>query len=166
MTNEEKQLLLKDLCARLPYGVRVGMGVEIDANNPYTLLGINPSACGCAEIYVMRGGVTCDGRLDVIKPYLRPVSNMTEEEISEIKRICDEDDLLNENGELVSTIYGMTVLHGEVEDVYPYNLKIKISQNLNYAVLDFLHAHHFDYRGLIEKGLAIEVTESNNPYKD
>ena len=31
---------------------------------------------------------------------------------------------------------------------------------------DWLNAHHFDYRGLIEKGLAIEVEENNNPYKD
>lgn len=30
--------------------------------------------------------------------------------------------------------------------------------------LEWLHEHHFDYRGLIEKGLAIEVTEENNPY--
>ena len=35
-----------------------------------------------------------------------------------------------------------------------------------YKRTDFLLAHHFDFRGLIEKGLAIEVTEENNPYKD
>jgi len=32
--------------------------------------------------------------------------------------------------------------------------------------IDWLNAHHFDYRGLIEKGLAIAVTEENNPYKE
>jgi hypothetical protein len=34
------------------------------------------------------------------------------------------------------------------------------------ALFDWLNAHHFDYRGLIEKGLAIEVTKDNNPYKE
>lgn len=34
-----------------------------------------------------------------------------------------------------------------------------------YHGTDWLNAHHFDYRGLIEKDLAIEVTEENNPYK-
>ena len=33
-------------------------------------------------------------------------------------------------------------------------------------VIDWLNAHHFDYRGLIEKGLAIAITEDNNPYKE
>lgn len=32
--------------------------------------------------------------------------------------------------------------------------------------IDWLNAHHFDYRGLIEKGLAIKITEENNPYKE
>lgn len=85
---EERDLLLKDLCARLQYGVKVGMGVEIDANNPYTLLGINPTACGCAEIYVMRRGITCDGSLNTVKPYLRPMSSMTGKEKAEYKRLC------------------------------------------------------------------------------
>jgi hypothetical protein len=35
----------------------------------------------------------------------------------------------------------------------------------HYRIFDWLNAHHFDYRGLILKGLAIEVNESNNPYK-
>ena len=30
--------------------------------------------------------------------------------------------------------------------------------------LDWLNSKHFDYRGLILKGLAIAVTEDNNPY--
>ena len=76
-----------------------------------------------------------------------------------MKRICDEEDLRDECCDIVSTFYGMRVLYGEVEDVYPYDLKIKISQNLNYSVLDFLNAHHFDYRDLIPKGLALEAPD-------
>lgn len=34
------------------------------------------------------------------------------------------------------------------------------------GAIDQLNAHHFDYRGLIEKGLAIAITEENNPYKE
>lgn len=41
--------------------------------------------------------------------------------------------------------------------------------NADYSIadsIDWLNAHHFDYRGLIEKGLAIAVAEENNPYKE
>ena len=34
-----------------------------------------------------------------------------------------------------------------------------------YLKVDFYNSHHLDYRGLIEKGLAIEVTKENNPYE-
>lgn len=73
-------------------------------------------------------------------PYLRPLSSMTEEEYKELKSI--------------SSYYGFA----------PYEFIYDWSPN--YYVIDWLNAHHFDYRGLIEKGLAIEVTEENNPYKD
>ena len=52
--------------------------------------------------------------------------------------------------------------------------KVKLSLSQIYAFvhyneiakMDWLNEHHFDYRGLIDKGLAIEVTDDNNPYKD
>ena len=144
MNKEDKELLLKDLSARLPYdtiiSVNDGKYREDVKLHPHYIFDWD------AE------------RWDA-KPYLRSMESMTEEEIYELKGICDENDLREECGDIVSTIYGMTVLHGEVEDVYPYNLKIKISQNLNYAVLDFFNAHHLDYRGLIEKGLALSAQE-------
>ena len=113
MTAEDKELLIRDLCARLPYGVKVGMGVEIDVNNPYTLLGINPTACGCAEIYVMRNGITCNGSLSVVKPFLRPMSSMTEKEESELYKMASSSlndsyaifDWLNKNYFAYRTIY-------------------------------------------------------------
>ena len=67
--------------------------------------------------------ISCDD----FKPYLRPMSSMTEEE-------------KKESGELYKKNTGM------------------------WDDLDWLNAHHFDYRGLIDKGLAIAVTEENNPY--
>ena len=73
-----------------------------------------------------------------IKPYLRLISSMTEEEINEFILISDTVLWL---GSKRSTCI------------------------LSLEQIDWLNAHHFDYRGLIEKGLAIKVTEENNPYK-
>ena len=144
---EERKLLLKDICVRIPYGVRVGMGVEIDANNPYILLGVNPTACGCAEIYVMRGGITCDGSLNAVKPYLRPMSSMTEEEFQELHSICPHSTFNKTN--VPGWIIGI--------DGSEYGRISRIDEISK--LLDWLNAHHFDYRGLIEKGLALEATE-------
>lgn len=159
----EKELLLKDLCARLPYGVFIKLG-----EHTYKVCGYNAEKEKPLKIwYYYRPNIKSyiDVYLEDYRPYLRPMSSMTEEEIYELKRICDENDLRDECGDIVSTIYGMTVLHGEVEDVYPYNLKIKISQNLNYAVLDYLNAHHFDYRGLISMDLALPATDGMYDFK-
>ena len=114
MTKEEKQLLLKDLCARLPYGIRVKSSRR---RNPVIL-----SLDIMTDFYL-----GCS-----IKPYLRPMSSMTDEEQRE------------------------------------YN-STKTLSIIDYPTLqsyDWLNAYHFDYRGLINKGLAIEVTEENNPYKE
>ena len=112
MTQEEKQLLLKDLCARLPYGVKV----QCDKYPfPVTIL----YAGDLNEVkFKETGGIE---HIDCVMPYLRPMSSMTEEE---------------------------TKIHGDL-----------ICNCQNYEVVDWLNAHHFDYRGLIEKGLALEAPE-------
>lgn len=147
MNKQDKELLIKDLCARLPYGVK------IETKDGIQVFDIKWLAINMANIK------------NPYLPYLRPMSSMTEKEVDELKMICDDYDLCDECGDIVSTIYGMTVLYGEVENVYPYNLKIKISKNLNYAVLDFLNTHHFDYRGLIPMGLALEAPEGMYNFK-
>ena len=156
MKQEEKELLLKDLCARLPYGIIASVRGSDEEFQHFHILGVKDG-----KVWVKNDILQVDhfDDVEVIKPYLRPMSSMTEEEKEEFKRICDEEDILDECGYIVGTFYGMKVLYGEVEDVYPYNLKIKIPQNLNYSVLDFLNAHYLDYRGLIEKGLALEAPE-------
>ena len=119
MTQEEKKnLLLRDLCARLPYGVKIyyrTAGWE-DKNNTLT-----PQVI---DNFLIRSDV-------VIKPYLRPMSSMTEEEKMKLS---------------LSQIYAFT----------HYN---------EIAKIDWLNKHHFDYRGLIDRGFAIEVTDDNNPYE-
>lgn len=130
MKPEDKELLLKDLCARLPYGTKVKCHFD---SEPYTLLSINWNKEIVVIGFMMVDTyVTSKQRLVNIKPYLRPMSSMTEEEKVKIS---------------LSQIYAFTY----------YN---------EIAKIDWLNEHHFDYRGLIDRGLAIEVTEENNPYKD
>ena len=129
MTQEEKDLLLKDLCARLPYGVMVK-----DRN------GIHKLTVGNTEFTDLFYSNKCN-----IKPYLRPMSSMTEKEKNQFdKFVCiDEDAWIGKS------------------------IKGYINQSMIMSDgVDWLNKHHFDHRGLIEKGLAIEVTEDNNPYKD
>lgn len=131
MTQEDKQLLLLDLSARLPYGVMCHANeINLDGellfiNKVYNIVALyNDKALGKFN--------TCP--IADITPYLRPMSSMTKEERKIYAKLLFAD------------------LGGVYEDYY--------------KALDYLNAHHFDYRGLIEKGLAIEVTESNNPYEN
>lgn len=120
MTQEEKQLLLKDLCARIPYHTLVQLNPGA-YNKPETCL-----LCGVdgEEVYL---NVDSDPfRVDNIKPYLRPMSSMTKEEENEYDAFFNTD--------------------------YGYMDASKV-----FDVSDWMYAHHFDYRGLIEKGLALEA---------
>jgi hypothetical protein len=114
MTQEEKDLLLKDLCARLPYYTELYSNV---ADGNWTIL----------TPVIISNLINSDKDL-VIKPYLRPMSSMTEEERNDF--YC--------------------------------NLRPKYDgkpwESMG-ADVDWLNAHQFDYRGLIEKGLALEAKE-------
>ena len=135
MTQEEKLLLLKDLCARLPYGVKVQ--VEYDAEEFAKTIEIDEITMidkYGEEILLYHAGEYFS--IEELKPYLRPMSNMTEKEIEEFENFVfpSEED---ENGN-----YQAGVLEKDIP---------------NYT--DWLNAHHFDYRGLIEKGLALKALE-------
>ena len=122
MTQEEKNLLLKDLCARLPYGVTVEIKGSYDDGERYIRI---------SELDITMLGYMYDDKSSII-PYLRPMSSMAEEEINEFILISD------------------TVLW----------LGDKRSTSiLSLEQMDWLNSHHFDYRGLIEKGLALEAHE-------
>ena len=117
MTQEEKDLLLKYLCMALPYGVIIHIhDINVEDFDNY-LYENYLSQIRAHEI--------------IAKPYLRPLSSMTEEELKEFQ---------------------------EFRNITPLDWLP--------LALDWLLEHHFDFRGLIPKGLAIEVTESNNPYKE
>ena len=108
MTQEKKDILIKDLCGRLPYGVKLDNGLKLRSIDALTQI------------------VSCSGsdkKIDCIKPYLRPLSSMTEEEAKDM------------------------------------DLTECLESSFYVGVIDWLNAHHFDYRGLIEKGLALEAPE-------
>lgn len=151
MEERDKELLLKDLCARLPYGTKVKYHFD---SEPYTLLSINWNKEIVVIGFMMVDTyVTSKQRLVNIKPYLRPMSSMTEGEKKEFIEYAGYEIEESVNGR-----------H------YEYYLKdfcgTPDNPSVNSNGVDWLNKKMFDFRGLIDKGLAIEVTEENNPYKD
>ena len=124
MTQEDKELLLKDLGGRLPYGVKI---LDISANVAGKLFLISTTDTVQYETADDSGIQT----LYNIKPYLRPMSSMTEDEQRTLDSMC--------NGvEMVSRLSGLKMFD---------------------KAFNWLDENHFDYRGLIEKGLALEAPE-------
>ena len=125
MTQEDKDLLLKDLCARLPYGVKIySNGIP----HEQTLKGFIPDV----EHYN-------------IKPYLRPMSSMTEEESAELSNI-------------ISEWFDKELFYLTEEPFLEYALS-RINYSISPKLFDWLNKNMFDYRGLIQKGLALEASE-------
>ena len=121
MTQEDRQILLKDLSSRLPYGVRYRRFAWDDKRE---------EECISAKIY----SISPDGYvrnyhedesdyIDNVRPYLFPLSSITKKTLEELSAYID----------------------------------IKNA----YAAVEFFNSHHIDYRGLIEKGLAIDATGLN-----
>lgn len=139
MTEKHKLLLLKDLSARLPYDTIVKF------NNGKYFEDIKLKNCNITDVE--------DGYEP--KPYLRPLASMTADERKELATLCDMHMYCRDIG--YDGINIMTNLYDK--QIYYTNL-------VNMEAIDWLNAHHFDYRGMIEMGLAIKVTEENNPYKN
>lgn len=141
MTQEEKQLLLKDLCARLPYGIIIAEFDKYDNQiKEFKLKMIGD--CGYLEYDACRDGEQSASLYSKVtrnycKPYLRPMSSMTEEE----KKEFDE------------------VLKSCNNKVFACPDKERRYNFFDAEQEDFMNAHHFDYRGLIPMGLALEAPE-------
>ena len=137
MNKEEKDLLLKDLCARLKYGVKAS--VYSYWNEEYVddyIVGVDIEEDDflCSTI----PGVRCE--IILTKPYLFPMSSMTEEQKKEYTHIVNyisSDDTKNWK---------------EGEFIYVDQLD---------QLMHFYHKNHFDYKGLIDKGLALDATGLN-----
>ena len=142
MTQEEKELLLRDLCARLPYGVKCKVwyndktldikstGIDFYTNT----VNLDIPGDDNAKVYV-----------DNIKPYLFPLSSMTEEQKNQLKEIWDAD----MNKALDYAISGEEGL----SDLFQLSAAKK--------VINWFIKNHFDFQGLIPKELAIDCTNLN-----
>ena len=155
MKQEYKELLLKDLCARLPYGVicddnRHGSGrvTNIDIT-PDDIEHKNP------KVILYYFDFDECGELENCKPYLRPMSSMTEEEAMEIAILLDIKDILSVK--VTSDYIDVIVDDGFCSTAITTIWYDEIISSIQ--IFDWLNAHHFDYRGLIDKNLALDCTE-------
>lgn len=162
MTQEEKQLVLKDLCARLPYGIvvqqspkyvkgDVGYETAYDSEKKpkdFNIIGIEGDNCLITDKSIVKNTYS-KGKISepvtisiyspwtkqMARPYLRSMSSMTDRENEELKYVIE---------------LGLQALEGEEG----HNT---VSAAPAAFEVDFYNKYHFDYRGLIEKGLAIEA---------
>lgn len=157
METEKQQLLLKDLCARLSYGVfceGITMNLDFDTDKYYDhkvkgmLTNIHHYKSNDCVNTTGIIGLMNECELETIKPYLFPMSSMTEEQKKEFIQYAEYD--------VEESVSGRH---------YEYYLSDYVGTPekpiCNYNAIDWLNAHHFDYRGLIEKGLAIDATNLN-----
>ncbi len=145
MTQEEIKLLLQDLSGRLPYNVKCkvkyvvnnettdGKDVEMECTDVIKRINFDN-----LSVYTESLGTESD--IENIRPYLRPLSSMTGKEEDEFGEILE---------------LGLKALEG------PEGHTV-VSAASSAFEIDFYNRHHFDYRGLIQKGLAIK---ESNPYK-
>ena len=130
MTQENIELLIKDLCARLPYGVEVEYNsikcevLSIDKYNEELTIRVCP---GYSPIV----------KLENIKPFLFPLSSITIEQEKELSKL--------------GVSYGEYALHDDIR-----GLGIYVDEA--YIFFEFCYKHHIDFLGLIEKGLALDAT--------
>ena len=140
MTLEDKELLLKDLCARLPYGVKIELTWWVMDEGTCMSTTLEPD-----HIEQIRNDELGDAE---IKSYLRPMSSMTDEQCYDFYCRFVENEI-------------------DYNDFKKYYfdgcLWNKVLTTINDCgdIIDWLNKYHFDYRGLIEKGLAIDATELN-----
>lgn len=140
---EDRKLLYRDLCARKPYGVNVQlMHATAFGVTDSTFL---PQSLTSYKLDIMEVWAEGINASRLFKPYLFPLSSMTEEQRKEF---------------ILHSGYSVRVEGcGKLAEEYHYELVVYGNQlRPNYNDIDWLNAHHFDYRGLIEKDLAIDAT--------
>jgi hypothetical protein len=140
MNKEEKELLLVDLCARLPYGVKVKIKEEGVLSYDSGIGVIVGKEHVDNEIFIIqcKNDSWCLTAITEFVPYLRPMSSMTEEEHNE---------------------WFQYYQNAEIEELNKSGDYFKAAMSGDNAKYDWLNVHYFDYRSLIEKELALEAPE-------
>ena len=139
MTQKDKELLFRDLCARIPYNVKCYNSkyrpdlaeeiicITVNYNHPCVQLG--------TYLY----------KLEQVKPYLFPLSSITREQIFEVQEILGKNEIEIEDGFLsIINSSRNTITYLEI-----------------LALLNWFYKNHFDINGLIPMGLAIDATNLN-----
>ena len=129
MTQKDKELLLKDLCARLPYGVFCNIGLDY----PLPLQSMSVDKLDGILLNFYEDGKDYQVYLSEVKPYLFSLSSMPEKVTREFNK----------------TLEWVRTTHGYSES------------EMTWDTFDCVNKYHIDYRGLIEKGLAIDATGLN-----
>lgn len=125
MTQENKELLLKDICSRLPYKVIVEFVSYKGEEKPW----FGELSCKDLDCFIHDVGFV------EIKPYLFPISSMTEEQNKELDQAIELE---------------LKAINGEIDHIQATAFEV-----------DFYNKHHFDWRGLIPLGLANDATNLN-----
>lgn len=152
MTKEEKDLLVKDLCARLPYGVKISVeswdGKEQGfVDKVDVLYSVNK------DEYIESTNEDYDFSIEDVKPYLFPLSSITKEQSIELFNLFGID--------LVASISTDYIKINECTGItFFLNKGFDVETHLD-KLIDWLNKNHFDYCGLIPKGLAIDATGKN-----
>lgn len=166
MKQENKEFLLKDLCSRLPYRIKCKVDLQglLDMCDEYKerfekakivipdlFNRIDKPYC----LWLISGDrvnfLGFDGiddyniPIELVKPYLLPLSSMTEEQYYNMLKASQNDCLE----------------HMKVEKEWKNNTNFSHLPLYEHQVIDWFNKNHFDYRGLIEKGLAIDATNLN-----
>ena len=141
MKQEDRELLLKDLCARLPYNPMVEYKGE-----SYNVLGITHGRLVLCTPF-MSYTLNVHPLVEEVKPHLFPLSSMTEEQKEELENL--------------GWYFDNFEIHNVNEYFGTYRYREYVAHSDCFELIDWLNKNHFDYRGLIEKGLAIDCTNLN-----
>lgn len=178
MKQEDKELSFIDISGRLHYGVIVNYKENeydhrkwkitnlhtLSYSKSGTLIDTDYDGWISYEEYQGCGMSTGSRpfRLGEVLPYLRPLPSMTEEEAKEIAILHGIKYILSVKvtSDYIDIIVDDGFCNTERRTIWYDEMVSSIK------CFDWLNAHHFDYRGLIERGLAIPVTEENNPLKN
>lgn len=152
LKQDDRELLLNFLCMKLPFGAMCLVEGDNNTGTPRKLIRIEVDETDGVLLDFLTDRE--DKRpiqvyLSEVIPCVKPMSSMTKEDKEDLAVVLGVDYIDNKVVD-----FGEFLCEGSpvnIEDVY--------------GLLDWLNAHHFDYRGLIPMGLAIEITEENNPYK-